>query len=354
MDSLGEYLKEERLKLKVNLHQIAKETNISLKYLEAIENDEYSAFPGEAYLKGFLRTYCRYIGLDPDEVINKYDRIKIAETPTPIEKLIPKPTSNLKSIIIIMILIIVPLIIAGMILIVHKSYSGQISDNKKKIEKKTVEKKVFEILEPGSKVTFDLKVNNTIIMKSENGNVIYKIKQINPYVIITDNQANDHILFQDKLKDIDFDNNNINDVGLLLNNWDNETANITFSLYSLETALAANTLQPINAVDNEVLLKKDIIEDIKLNIKTISGTYIKYKTDDHDEVETFYNPNTDLKIEAKNRLIVWLSNAGSATFNLKDIAKEYIPGNPGEIAVKVLEWKKNNSGEYELQIGSLN
>jgi len=355
MDSLGEYLKEQRLKLKVNLNQIAKDTNISIKYLEAIENDEYSAFPGEAYLKGFLRTYCKYISLDPDEVINKYDRIKIAETPTPIEKLIPKPNSKIKSILIIMGIIIIPLFITGLIFIIGKSYSRQISENKKKIEKKAIEKKVFEILEPGSKVTFDLKVNNTIIMKSANSNVTYKVKQlINNYVMLTDNEDNDLMLFRDKLKEIDFDKNNVYDAGILVNNWDSETANITFSLYSNETTLASNTLQPLVALNNEVLFKKINIEDIKLNIKTNTGTYIKYRADDNNEVETFYNPNIDLKIEAKNRLIVWLSNAGAVTFNLKDLTKEYIPGYPGEIVVKVLEWKKNNSGEFELQIGSLN
>ncbi len=355
MDSLGEFLKEQRLKLKVNLNQIAKDTNISIKYLEAIENDEYSAFPGEAYLKGFLRTYCKYISLDPDEVINKYDRIKIAETPTPIEKLIPKPKTNLKSMLIIAGIVIVPIILISLVVIIGKSFSRQITENRKINEKKAVEKKVFELLEPGSKVTFDLKENNQIIMNSGNGNVAYKVKELTKdYVKLFDDKENYIMLFKDKLKEIDFDNNNVYDAGILLNSWDTDEANITFNLYATGAVAASNTIQTLATADSEVLYKKTNIEDIKLSIKTNSGTYIKYKADDNNEIETFYNPNIDLKIEAKNRLIVWLSNAGAVTFNLKDMNKTYTPGNAGEVAVKVLEWKKNNTGEFELQIGSLN
>ena len=70
MDSLGKFLKETRINLDISLGQIAKDTNIAKKYLEAIENEEYSIFPGDTYLKGFLRSYCEYLKLDPNEIIS--------------------------------------------------------------------------------------------------------------------------------------------------------------------------------------------------------------------------------------------------------------------------------------------
>ena len=65
------------------VEKIAKETHISQKYLEALEEEEFSIFPGEPYLKGFLRTYSIYLNLDPDEMVRIYEKIKMAETPTP-------------------------------------------------------------------------------------------------------------------------------------------------------------------------------------------------------------------------------------------------------------------------------
>jgi len=356
MDSLGDFLKEERLKLKVNLNQIAKDTNIPIKYLEAIENDEYSAFPGEAYLKGFLRTYCKYINLDPDEIVNKYDRIKIAETPTPIEKLIPKPRANIKPAAVFAAIIIIPILITMLIIFAtgkNKNNNTVVKIEKQK-KKKDTEKKVFEISEPGSKSTFDLRINNIIALKIGENIVHFKIKQINPYVILTDKDEKEYILFQEKTKDVDIDNNLVNDAGFLLNHWDNEKANVTINLYSGEGSAADENKLVYNTQNSEIIYKKENPEDIRLNLKTNTAAFIKYKIDDNDDVENYYNSNSDVKIEAKKKMIIWLSNAGAVTFNFKDASKEYKPGNPGEVIVKLLEWKRNTNGEFELQIASLN
>jgi len=64
MESLGAILKEAREKTKISIDRIADETRISKKYLEALENEEFSKLSREAYLKGFLRTYCNYLHLN--------------------------------------------------------------------------------------------------------------------------------------------------------------------------------------------------------------------------------------------------------------------------------------------------
>ena len=45
---------------------------ISLRYLEAMEDDRFDLLPAPVFAKGFLREYARYIGLSPDEVVNHY------------------------------------------------------------------------------------------------------------------------------------------------------------------------------------------------------------------------------------------------------------------------------------------
>ena len=43
-------------------------------YLLALENDRTEEFANQAYLKGFLRTYAAYLGLNPDDLIRHYDK----------------------------------------------------------------------------------------------------------------------------------------------------------------------------------------------------------------------------------------------------------------------------------------
>ena len=76
MDEIGKLLAETRIKRELELDQVARETNIAKRYLEALEQDDYSVFPAEPYVLGFLRNYCEYLDLDPEEIINLYKQIK--------------------------------------------------------------------------------------------------------------------------------------------------------------------------------------------------------------------------------------------------------------------------------------
>jgi cytoskeletal protein RodZ len=56
----------------VPLREIADVTKISLRYLEALEQDRFDVLPAPVFAKGFLREYSRYVGLDTDEVVNSF------------------------------------------------------------------------------------------------------------------------------------------------------------------------------------------------------------------------------------------------------------------------------------------
>ena len=89
MDSLGEHLKRERELRGISLRHISDVTKIHMKYLEALEENHFEALPAEAFTKGFLRSYARCVGIDPDEVIlihKQYlDSLKgVGATPPPV------------------------------------------------------------------------------------------------------------------------------------------------------------------------------------------------------------------------------------------------------------------------------
>ncbi len=68
MESVGETLRRERLRQNLDLQQVARETKINQKLLEAIESDDYGKLPGGVFAKSFVRQYARLLGLDEDEL----------------------------------------------------------------------------------------------------------------------------------------------------------------------------------------------------------------------------------------------------------------------------------------------
>ena len=83
MDSFGDRLRESRESQSYTLDHIARDTRISKRYLQALEKEDFSVFPGETYLIGFLRNYTQYLGLDSDEFLTLYRNIKIQEQGRP-------------------------------------------------------------------------------------------------------------------------------------------------------------------------------------------------------------------------------------------------------------------------------
>lgn len=71
-ESFGAWLRRQREVREIGLREIAESSKISLRYLEAMEQDRFEILPAPVFAKGFLREYARYVGLDPDDVVNHY------------------------------------------------------------------------------------------------------------------------------------------------------------------------------------------------------------------------------------------------------------------------------------------
>ncbi len=63
MKGIGVILKKEREAKKITLEQVEEATKIRRKYLEAIEEEDFAVLPGEVYVKGFVATYLKYLGI---------------------------------------------------------------------------------------------------------------------------------------------------------------------------------------------------------------------------------------------------------------------------------------------------
>jgi cytoskeletal protein RodZ len=72
--TLGEKLKKMREELCISKAEISKATKIRNVYLEKIEQGKFDELPADVYVRGFLKSYAGYIGLDPAEVVRQYER----------------------------------------------------------------------------------------------------------------------------------------------------------------------------------------------------------------------------------------------------------------------------------------
>lgn len=69
MGELGELLRSTREALGLSLAQAEEDTRIRRQYLEALEEEDFGRMPARVYVRGFLRNYALYLGLNPEEVL---------------------------------------------------------------------------------------------------------------------------------------------------------------------------------------------------------------------------------------------------------------------------------------------
>ena len=70
--SIGEKLRLERETRGIALRDISEQTRISMRYLEAIETDDYRRLPGGIFNRSFIRAYAKFVGYDEDKAIEEY------------------------------------------------------------------------------------------------------------------------------------------------------------------------------------------------------------------------------------------------------------------------------------------
>jgi cytoskeletal protein RodZ len=91
VESLGNKLRSTRESKGYTYEKVGDDIHIATRYLKALEAEDFSGFPGEPYLLGFLKNYGEYLGLDTQELISLYKAMRIQEEPVPVEELLRSP-----------------------------------------------------------------------------------------------------------------------------------------------------------------------------------------------------------------------------------------------------------------------
>jgi cytoskeleton protein RodZ len=93
--NFGERLKRERELREVSPNEVVVATRISLRFLEALENEDWDKLPGGVFNRGFVRAIARYLGLDEENLLAEYDLARGDQAPEFVSKpgnRIPQPS----------------------------------------------------------------------------------------------------------------------------------------------------------------------------------------------------------------------------------------------------------------------
>lgn len=84
MASVGETLRQERLRQGLSLDEVASRIRINARFLEALEQEEYDKLPGRFFARSFLRQYAALLGLGEDAVADALAGLEVPAEPEPV------------------------------------------------------------------------------------------------------------------------------------------------------------------------------------------------------------------------------------------------------------------------------
>ncbi len=79
--SFGRELQTERQRREISLESIAEGTKVPTRHLRALEQEQFEQLPGGVFNKGILRSYCRHVGLNEQEWLERFPAASPSSTP---------------------------------------------------------------------------------------------------------------------------------------------------------------------------------------------------------------------------------------------------------------------------------
>ena len=105
-DEVGSLLREARVKAGFSVIQISELTRITKAHITALEANDFESLPGIAYIPGFIRNYCKVVGLNPTPLIKAYKTTNnpVLDKPEykfPVQALVPKMAGSMVAMFVV-------------------------------------------------------------------------------------------------------------------------------------------------------------------------------------------------------------------------------------------------------------
>jgi len=365
MESLGEKLRAARDEKGLNFDQISRETNISIRYLEALETENFAIFPGEPYVIGFLKNYGAYLDLDVQKLISLYRALRIQEQPIPVEQLIIQQPKIPKFIIPAAISMAVVFAIGcGIYFLILPLANRVPSDNtpvsrspvEYVLEGNSMERRFYRsdsILIPVETDMYKLELSNlgeAVTIRTPAGSVILDLSQE------ANVDLNNDGVPELRITVADFAKNNA-DMGALLHFYLMDAV----ALYDASVSgTASEQAVPFTPPSTQSSASTTIIpaspSAYPFTLQSNFQGYCMFRweilneRDRRDRNQRYFQRSDELNIQAQNGIRIWASNAQAAKFQVigggRTVPLEV--GSAGEVIVADIRWVRDEDSRYRL------
>jgi cytoskeletal protein RodZ len=363
VESLGDKLRSTRESKGYDYSHVGRETNIAIRYIEALENEDFSQFPGEPYILGFLRNYGEYLGLDVTELIGFYRTLRIQEQPVPVEQLLKSPRQFPKALLIILLCVAAAAGIAGGVVF---SLSRLPADSDTKTAARIPVQ--YKLDSPFLERRFY--VNDSVLVPFNDDTFVISLADITDSVNINSPVGN-FPLDLSEMKDIDLNGDGIPELSVtiadVVKNDPAKGSLLRFELIDPETGSAIGetitSVNPENAglvsgettpalVSSPVLISSPTAYPFTLQANFKSFCMFRWESDSRNREERYFRRDEVQNIQAQNGIRVWASNANALTLQLIAGGRtvDVNLGSPGEVVAADIKWVRGSDGRFTLNL----
>jgi len=361
MKSLGEGLKAAREERGISIEQATHETNISRKFLEALEREEFNEFPAEAYLIGFLRTYSEFLGLDSNKSVQQYRNYKLSEEPTPIEQLVGPPRGTAMRKILPWAALALVLGVGGFFGI-PRLITFTANWRAARVAQAELENQVPPAREvrPDSPLwEGEIRPSDTLILEDNGADLRFDVGENNNRLQIDGGSAGSWLVMLGEEIYIPGVGGRptwrfyLKDYGLPGGGGIVEIQHIGQAAPEDDFIIALDSQPPSGQSERrretQVILSAASPDQYTLDIEFRDFSLFRYKVDNQDPLEDYYSDGDTLRLNVARAVILWVSNAGGPYMKVR--GSEISLGRRGEVAVHQIRWIANDeSGAYDLSL----
>ena len=361
MESLGNKLKTAREERGLSFDYISRETNISTRYLHALEEEDFSPFPGETYVRGYLKTYGEFLGLDPKDLLSIYNSIKILEQPVPMEQLLRSPSPLPKIIKISVAVLVILAVFAGIAFFIYR-FPGR-TQNPPQLARTVSEYTLnTDFLErrfyPGDSI-FVTQGNYTHrLVFTSLGDAVTITTPRGPVVLDLGQEVN-----------IDLNNDGSTGVRVIATDFARNDpvsgALLRFEQETLPPLLIAHSsipseIPPAGPVAPQLILASP--NPFPFTLQAVFNGYclfryeILFERDRTGRNEQYYQRAQELSIQAQNGIRLGISNAQAVRLQVIGGGRTipFEAGGPGEVVAADLRWIRDEDNRFRLVLIRLN
>ena len=378
MTPIGENLRAARERKGLTLERVADETNIAKRYLTGLETEDFTVFPGEPYVIGFLRNYAEYLGLSSDELVSTYKNMKIQEQPVPIMELIPRRGPSPLAIGAVIAGAVIVVIVVLVVIFGRRSHA--------EAETAALRHSAVEYRVEGSTFEKRLYIGDSFLVAYNGEKYKILVSRIDDAVTLETPVGASRLMLGEE-GTIDLDRNNQPELKVMVSDLSKKDplkgAVLRVEYSSPDAALRASAQAPVSATTSgeqpsvapaaavatpaptvpapvlSVPVGKPVVlfESGKtpypfvVSVTFRGSCMFRYEVDKRDRDERYYRKGETVTVNANNSVRLWASNAQTVKMTVQASGGKSADldiGNAGEVAVKRIAWTQGDSGGWVL------